>query len=361
MELILHIGDMKTGSSSIQATLDSNRDLLRGAGCFYPPCGKYENHVLLTLPCQSRLPRQFAHVDSRDVLVARAERHWQRIGKAVDKHAPGKLILSAENLLGMRASEVSGFLDQARQHLPGVTSVTAVCYLRRNSSHYTSRLQQRIKASWLLPPLQPNLYVPRLDFWASQTDRLIVREMARNTLAGGDVVPDFLETVLPGTVPAGMTVERRNETISAEGMRILRGFRRTALPDRNGLFDPLSTQVLRIIRNVEQGIGAELGLTKPRLKTECRAFLDRDSEDLRQLRDRFGLDLIDPSAHASCPEFTPEQPLERMIDIDPEKTVQLQEAVLARLALDARDEKLRMRAQEKRRSAKNSASPLSAG
>ncbi|MGB2199731.1 MAG: hypothetical protein ACPH5G_00185 [Pseudooceanicola atlanticus] len=343
MELILHIGDMKTGSSSIQATLETNRALLREAGYFYPPCGKYENHVLLTLPALSRVPRQFAHVDTRETLLTRAERHWAKIAAAVGKHAPEKVILSAENLLGLRASEVPAFLQLVQRHVPGITSTTAICYLRRNSSHYTSRLQQRIKASSLLPPLQPNSYAPKLAQWADQVDRLVVREMARDTLTGGDVVPDFLHTALGEAQPAGLVAERRNETISAEGMLVLRRFRRTALPDKDGLFDPMSTQVLRIIRAVEAEKGEALALTKPRLKEECRLFLDSDSEDLQLVRDRYGLDLCDPAARAEAPAFDPEQPLDRMIDIDPDKALRLYGEVLAQLALEARKDRAQLR------------------
>ena len=169
MELILHIGDMKTGSSSIQATLETNRALLREAGYFYPPCGKYENHVLLTLPALSRVPRQFAHVDTRETLLTRAERHWAKIAAAVGKHAPEKVILSAENLLGLRASEVPAFLQLVQRHVPGITSTTAICYLRRNSSHYTSRLQQRIKASpkAVQTRMPTNMKTPMADFCSS--------------------------------------------------------------------------------------------------------------------------------------------------------------------------------------------------
>ena len=230
MELILHIGDMKTGSSSIQATLETNRALLREAGYFYPPCGKYENHVLLTLPALSRVPRQFAHVDTRETLLTRAERHWAKIAAAVGKHAPEKVILSAENLLGLRASEVPAFLQLVQRHVPGITSTTAICYLRRNSSHYTSRLQQRIKASSLLPPLQPNSYAPKLAQWADQVDRLVVRGL------GLDRHPELRSTYFRNYRRVVYLAQQRSEVLEARA----RACKTRCPPKTSPAFPPFS-------------------------------------------------------------------------------------------------------------------------
>jgi hypothetical protein len=38
MDLILHIGTHKTGTSSIQACMEANRARLRAAGVHYPRC-----------------------------------------------------------------------------------------------------------------------------------------------------------------------------------------------------------------------------------------------------------------------------------------------------------------------------------
>ena len=61
--LILHIGTMKTGSTTIQTLLTYNRAALRDRGICYAAAGGINNHMLLALTFCSALKSRTGRMD----------------------------------------------------------------------------------------------------------------------------------------------------------------------------------------------------------------------------------------------------------------------------------------------------------
>lgn len=170
---ILHIGTMKTGTTSIQATLANNRDLLTRLGYSYmgPPM-----------------------------------RHSSVLGPALEQVPAGapNLIISDEGLWHFTDSKRSD-TEQLAQLLEGY-DVTVLIYLRRPDSFLNSWFQQGLKSgtgahtmtgflasSFTRSGLQFLPLIQRYEsLFGAQSIKL--RAYEKSQLEGGDAVIDFLHT-----------------------------------------------------------------------------------------------------------------------------------------------------------------------
>lgn len=297
VDVVLHVGCGKTGTSSIQSFLNHNRDRLAQVGVLYPRTPGAARHSRLGLLVRSDEelaasphwrrqpwddPARFRHDFRRQL---RAE-----IG---DAGLP-TVLFSDEGLFAATS-------DPALRRLRGVLddlarSVRVVAYLRRQDDHLVSRYQQMVKTG----------EVRRLAEWATDDfsriydydaalrrheevlapESLVVRRFERRRFPGGSLMQDFLEA-------AGVPVD-------ADDLE--------PVPDRNASLDAESVEFLRLLNILKVRRGAPAGLVDnrrvvKRLVTASRGpaltlpdavldeFLARwDAPNRRVAHRRFGVD-----------------------------------------------------------------------
>lgn len=234
--VVLHIGMGKTGTTSIQALCNVNRDLLGRHGVLYPASPGRNRHTRLGLAMQDDAdpPRQSVDWQRQEVSqpselrpIMEAELRAE-IG-ASDAHT---VLLSDEALLIAEETaqrRVRDLLDQI------ASRVRVVAYVRRQDEHLCSRYQQTVKLAGETRRLaeriaEPDLdrvydYHARLDAWRElvRPEELVLRTYERSRLAGTTLEQDFLEAAGVALDTREMEMPgARNESLDAESVEFLR-------------------------------------------------------------------------------------------------------------------------------------------
>jgi hypothetical protein len=233
LDLVLHLGTGKAGSSSIQYFLRDNRERLADRGILYPRSPGGARHVRLGL---------FAKPDAE--LVTSPE--WPRMGQTapakfrngfrrrllgeIEQSGLSRVLLSDEVLFGSSAAtlrRLARFTERIAERR------RLVVYLRRQDEHMISRYQQGVKIGWVV----------RLQDWAREDmsdlydyrarlgrhcrlfapATLAVRRFEPSEFEGGSLVQDFLKA-------AGIEIPMRdlhvgadrNQSLDAETVEFLR-------------------------------------------------------------------------------------------------------------------------------------------
>lgn len=196
LEILLHIGRHKSGTSSLQSYLHGQADHYRSQGVHYPRAGR-------TLLRKGRPVTQIAHHQlAHSFLDSDPERakalQTQVLGMLraeLPRH--GRVILSSEsfgNLLHpQQILAVRTFLDALEPE-----RITVFAYVREYLDYIVSGYRQRVQNSHDLVALSDfSLLRSRrysLEFWLEawrSVGTLVCRRFAREALLNGDVVTDF--------------------------------------------------------------------------------------------------------------------------------------------------------------------------
>ena len=234
LDVVLHIGSGKTGTSSIQYFLHRNRERLADFGVLYPKSpGKTRHtrlglfaqpdHMLADIPSWGRetsmTPREFREAFRR------------RLSKELSDSGLSRVLFSDEALFGSSEAtlrNLGSFVDRLAR------SVRVVVYLRRQDDHLISRYQQVVKVgeTMRLTERMEALdysktydYHARLATWQRlvQPDTLVVRRFERDRMVEGSLLQDFLDAAgIDARVADFEQVERRNESLDAEAVELLR-------------------------------------------------------------------------------------------------------------------------------------------
>jgi len=84
MELLLHIGDGKTGTTSIQRSLASNEDLLLQNGLLCHDCGSRHFNLVYALGRGTRAPKHLREKLEQDALQLLKEIHDRALAHKVE-------------------------------------------------------------------------------------------------------------------------------------------------------------------------------------------------------------------------------------------------------------------------------------
>jgi hypothetical protein len=266
VDLVLHIGTGKTGSSSIQAFLRQNRAALADLGYLYPRSPGPRRHAHLSLFCMpderyDSIPtwkpeRWSSPAEFRDAFR-------RRLSREIDESGLSRVLLSDEGLYGS-PNEALRRLRQLTDSM--AAGLRLVVYLRRQDDHLVSRYQQVVKtgetrrlgvgthadsgeqsASWKdRQGANTYDYYARLQTWTQllEPTELVVRRFERESFAERSLYQDFLEaTGIDARAENLDQVETANESLDAEAvefLRILNIFRReheeaSALPANHPL------------------------------------------------------------------------------------------------------------------------------
>lgn len=126
-EIILHIGNYKTGSSSIQSAIVNNRPKLMSEGFYVPKAGLAEG-----------AHHDWARSWLKRPMAPKPEPLFERIRKELSRIRSDRILVSSEVLF---SGEFAGDLVKA---LPGY-KFRAICYLRRQDHFYSAFYHQLIK------------------------------------------------------------------------------------------------------------------------------------------------------------------------------------------------------------------------
>jgi len=308
---LLHIGTMKTGTTSIQQCLAQAEVDGSLAPFCYPLWRKMPHHnrlVMLYYPHHELVGNIRKEYPLDDRRFQRDRQEYRRFFFEKLMAANGAVI-SAETLCGYNASRVA----KLRRDLEsaGFREFHVVIYIRDPSDFYLSRTQQILKATGSDPSrclsrsqeasgyadvqqqlvMDPASFIydfrRALETWEQIfPGRLIVRLFPDGL--HHDVVRDFASVVEERT---GLSLPyfpvRSNRTLSAEGMQIMQDYRKTFWPDCL----EMTTDALGLVRFLESSLEST-PQTKPVLKREFASQIRANhSGDAELVYAHYGVDL----------------------------------------------------------------------
>jgi hypothetical protein len=215
--LLLHIGLHRTGTTSLQSFLASNRRLLANLGWLYPLSPIPENssaHHLLSWKLAGLA--QTRSMSLEGILA--------RLRGEIDAQ-PGNLILSSEDF-----SRLDGAGAEDLRELFEDFDARVILYLRRQDLRIESYFHQRVAGGFLTQPfahfleesLASNDYLQIARRWANTfgQDRTIIRVVERGQVT--DTRDDFLTQLGLEGRAAFVQVEKRNVSPTPEVTEHLR-------------------------------------------------------------------------------------------------------------------------------------------
>lgn len=232
VDLVLHIGMTKTGSTSIQHFLRENRDALADHGWLYPRTPGKTRHVRLGFFVKSdeELAKTGAWVtgDYPEPAVFR-KRFPKRLTAELVGSGLQRAILSEEFL--WQATRLSAVRELTA---PIARSTRVVVYLRRQDDHLVSAYQQSVRGgdtqridsfAAVRGRSAAYDYASRLAGWQRDVapDELVVRRFESAHFPGGSLYQDFLTSAGVDVAADGLaTPPRRNESLDADAVEFVR-------------------------------------------------------------------------------------------------------------------------------------------
>ncbi|MGR3662168.1 MAG: hypothetical protein ACU0CA_13425 [Paracoccaceae bacterium] len=278
--IIFHIGHPKTGTTTLQRTLQASRTCLAKAGILHPDTGDHPNHKIL-------IPHLFeAGQDDEN----KASAVWESVIGQVEAARPHTIIFSSE---GFFRSRGEASMQALKANLHAISEdVKIAAYLREPASFTLSRAQQRVKRSPSIALIADDYYRAAIEpYMASNIGSLNVRLFDRNMLKDSDIVADFFDQNLPGfDTSALVRAKDSNISLSAEAMSLLQdiamGIRKIPLGNAR-----------KIIGDTDQHLD---GYARPKMHAHVTQAIRSRATDLDWLSDNFDLRFpgIDPGAMA---------------------------------------------------------------
>jgi hypothetical protein len=234
LDLVLHIGTGKTGTSSIQVFMHRNREGLADRGVLYPRSPGRTRHVRLSLSVRadetlSDLPgwRRLGLTSPQDF----RRKFHRRLFREIDNSGLAQVVFSDEGLYALP--------DEAMRNLTRLVEQRAgrlrvVAYLRRQDDHLVSHYQQWVKrgeTERLVDRVQQGAYsrihdyAARLRPWRHliEPTELVVRRFERDSFVDGSLHQDFLDAAhIDVRADDFEQVEPRNESLDADAVEFLR-------------------------------------------------------------------------------------------------------------------------------------------
>ena len=234
LDVVLHIGSGKTGTSSIQLFLHRNRARLAELGLLYPEAPGRIRHSRLGLFIQPdeqldkrpswRRERFSSPAEFREVFQ-------QRLFQEITESGLPRVMFSDEALYGSpdpALARLHQFLDRF------TASLRLVVYLRRQDDHLVSRYQQVVKVGETRRLDQRTRemdfsktygYHPRLRKIQQllQPTELVVRRFERDGFSGGSLYQDFLDAAgIDARADTMEQVHPVNESLDVDAVEFLR-------------------------------------------------------------------------------------------------------------------------------------------
>lgn len=321
MNILLHMGQGKTGTTALQRALHGSAAALAAAGVLYPamPDAAFAHHLFLTL-CEDDAhiaPHVTRYHGGLDKARAAAQVRWATLQTEIAASPPETLILSSETFIfGARAE---GKHRLARLLAQLSAPVTPIIYIREPVGLYLSRLQEKMRVAVTPLPPAPQMIRAAIEQTIAAFGRMpVLVAYDPATLTGGDTPRDFFARFLPGKPdPAAVPPDHENRSLSGEATLALARYRADHLAGRDWEPDRDASRFEHRLRRID----GRLPPRKARLAADIAAAILRGSSDYLWLRDACGLkfpgldyDRIDGTP---VPETLRNAPLARILHTDP--------------------------------------------
>jgi hypothetical protein len=234
LDLVLHIGSGKTGTSSVQHLLSESRERLAKLGTLYPRSPGRARHVRLGLFIRpdAGLVNQISWHEGNYSSPAEFREDFQhKLFAEINSSRLTRVLLSDEALYGSTVEA----LKRLRAFTDAIArSIRLVVYLRRQDDHLCSRYQQVVKTGEVRR-LSERLeqvdftktydYHARLRTWQRlmEPSEFVIRPFERERFVDGSLYQDFFEAAgLEARADDLETVGSVNESLDAEAVELLR-------------------------------------------------------------------------------------------------------------------------------------------
>ena len=264
VDLYLHIGTEKTGTTSVQRFFRTNRKLLAKHAILFPSSPGRENHLGLTAAALRERKsggdvRERVGLDSVEDVHQFRETLRNNLKAEVEAALYTKAIMSGEHCSSRLVDddEIVWLRDFLKEFF---SKIYIVVYLRRQDDFFLSTYSTTVKGgstSLIALPTGANLS-RRYDFWqlcsrwaeAFGRDQIICRKYEKAGLKNGSIVEDILAVMgIPADIPFEWP-ERLNESLDAESLEFLRlfnqyfsQFEKNGLRPNRGNLVPLLSQI----------------------------------------------------------------------------------------------------------------------
>lgn len=234
IDLIVHVGTGKTGTTSVQHFMNVNRDRLGEADFFYPATPGRSRHAQFTVfltPDEELDDQPVWHRMEADDPTRWRRRFRRRLLDEIADSGLTRVVLSEETIFKSSDGTLRRLQRFARRNF---RSLRIVVYLRRQDDHLVSRYQQAVKVGEVRRLTDPALhrdfsdvydYAGRLALLADilEPDEVVVRRYERSAFAGGELFLDFLEAIGAGAdLDRLQQPDERNVSFNAETVEFLR-------------------------------------------------------------------------------------------------------------------------------------------
>jgi hypothetical protein len=234
VELVLHIGSGKTGTSSIQQMLNKGRERVAERGTLFPRSPGLGRHVQLGLFIRpdAELGKLINwHKQGYSSPADFREDFRNRLFAEINDSGLPRVLLSDEALYGCSAEALQRLRDFTDEI---ARSIRVVVYLRRQDDHACSRYQQVVKTGEIRRLAQrleevnykkTYDYHARLQTWRQliEPSEFVVRPFESERFVAGSLYKDFFEAAGLGTWSDDLETARPlNESLDAEAVEMLR-------------------------------------------------------------------------------------------------------------------------------------------
>jgi hypothetical protein len=260
--LVFHLGDRKTGSTSIQTTLAAGEWNCATVNLLYPQAERV-NHTLLS-----------KSLTEKHAKAQRAPR-FREVAAEIAAKSPDVAVISSENFENADPVILLRTLEKFMPEHAG--TARCIAYVRPHADRIASSFAEQVKQGHFLGTMAELhqrvlknarlFYAPRFHKWRTVFGkRFELRPMIREQLLRQDVVADFLSYVLKGAEFEVTSPARSNESLSLEDLAIMRELqKRIGLGKANA--SPLQISTGWALARQMNALPAEKS-TKPRMHRE---------------------------------------------------------------------------------------------
>lgn len=285
--LVLHIGQHKTGTTSLQDTLARNRVTLRAAGILYPKLGPWRSahHALAPALLGKRQTAQDVLHRLGPSAEGRSRHYLAQLHDMARRGDCDTVVLSSEAFFRRVTARSAAELAEALSAI--AENIEVVCYLRHPAAFVLSAISTQVQRTPFIRAPHPALQITALrSYGKAKQLELRVHPYVLEQLHNKDVVDDFAHRHLPGgtaLVPQRARA-RLNQTLSAEAMVIAQDFGRRA----DARAERPITLYHRMFRALLQRVDRRTeGFTKPRLLPGLDTEIVKRTEGFDKIRNRW--------------------------------------------------------------------------
>jgi len=295
--LILHIGDAKTGTTTLQKCLFDSHETLLKHGFLYPKPLNGIMHAdiiphLLGVDDSPLWIKRRSNYDPIKILEE-GRKAWENVVAQTSQNPECTVILSSEHLFDFAKS--SHFLDALGKIRILADEIVIVAYVRSPSGRYLSSKQENLKSGKInSPPNGYPIYRTALEPLLKQHNlRIELQKFDRDSLIGNDIIIDFASRYL--TPQAMESLERPdsdlNTSFSPEAMAILETICNDNTPKRFALIGAVNHRLKEHINAVDRAIP---GKKSPHYKPGIARIVHDQATDLKWLEDNFAIKFDPP-------------------------------------------------------------------